>query len=190
MNIEVNYPNVGKPALFMAYFRKTLRYLLILAAITCPIVNLAVGGKLWCLVSVWVILGIWDILAKPDVIEYSLIRQTVKLTIYVCVLLVLIDQLLAPGWASFVVPIVGCASLIVTFVIFVSDLHTQMHNMMPMIWQILLALGFSGVTLAGWPEKSWPMIALGSLALLIVIIGVLTLHKEIWMELKKRFHVQ
>ena len=52
MNIEINYPNVGKPALFMAYFRKTLRYLLILAAITCPIVNLAVGGKLWCLVSV------------------------------------------------------------------------------------------------------------------------------------------
>ena len=34
------------------------------------------------------------------------------------------------------------------------------------------------------------MIALGSLALLIVIIGVLTLHKEIWLELKKRFHVQ
>ena len=100
MNIEYNYPSVGKPALFMAYFRKILRYVLIVAAITCPIVNLAVGGKPWCLVAVWVILGVWDIVAKPDVIEYSLIRQTAKVTIYVCVLLVLIDQLLAPGWAS------------------------------------------------------------------------------------------
>ena len=190
MNIEIIYPNVGKPALFMAYFRKVLRWLLIIAAITCPIVNLAVGGKAWCLVAIWVILGVWDILAKPDVIEYSLIRQTVKATIYVCVLLVLIDQLLAPGWASFVVPIVACGALIVTVVIFVSDIHTQKQNLMPLIWLVFLSLLLSGLTLAGWPERSWPMITLGALSLLLIIVGLITLRKEIWLELKKRFHIQ
>ena len=190
MNIEIIYPSVGKPALFMAYFRKVLRWFLIVAAVACPIINLAVGGQLWCLVADWVILGLWDILAKPDVIEYSLIRQTAKITIYVCVLLVLIDQLLAPGWASFVVPIVGCGALIVTVVIFVSDLHTQKQNMMPMIWMVLLALILSSVTLAGWPEKSWPMIALGGLSLLLIIVGSITLHREILLELKKRYHVK
>ena len=190
MNIETIYPNVGKPALFMAYFRKVLRWLIAIAIIACPIINLAVGGKPWCLVAIWVLQGLWVTLAKPDVIEYSLLRQTVKITIYVCVLLVLIDQLLAPGWASFVVPIVACGALIVAVVIFVSDLHTQKQNMMPLIWLVLLSLLLSGLTLAGWPERSWPMITLGSLSLMLLIVGLITLRKEIFLEFKKRFHIQ
>ena len=189
MNIEIVYPNVGRPALFMTHFRKVLRWVLALAMITCPIVNLAVHGKAWCLVAVWVMLGVWDILAKPDVIEYSLLRQTVKITIYVSILLVLIDQLLAPGWASFVVPLVLTAALVVSVIFFVSDLHTQKQNMMPMIWLILISLVLSGVNLAGW-ERRWPMIMLGSLSLLLTIVGLVVFHKEILLEIKKRFHVR
>nr|MCR5004871.1 hypothetical protein [Clostridiales bacterium] len=134
--------------------------------------------------------GAWDLFVSPDVIEYSLIRQTSKAILFIAVLQALIDQLLVPGWAGFVIPISGAAALILTAIFFAIDVHTQKQNMMPMIWLILLSLLFFGATFIGWPELNWPMIVLGSVAAVLAVLGLILFHKEVWLELKKRFHTQ
>lgn len=190
MNIEIIYPKVKKKTLFMTRLRQVLGLVFLAAVIACPIINLAVRGKAWSAVVVWAIFVIWNLVISPDVIEYSLIRQTSKAILFIAVLQILIDQLLVPGWAGFVVPICGAVALILMAIFFAIDVHTQKQNMMPIIWLILLSLLFFGTTFIGWPELNWPMIVLGSVASGIALIGLLLFHKEIWLELKKRFHIQ
>ena len=190
MNVEIIYPEVKKQDLFLMQLRKTLRWIFLLAMIACPIVNLAIGGKAWSVVVIWSILLVWNVLLSPDVIEYGLMRQGVKIVLFAVVLQILIDQLLAPGWAAFVIPLFGTASLLYTAAIFVSDIHTQKQNMMSMIWLIFLALIFFIMALIGWPELNWPMIVLGSTACLLTFFGVILFRKELLLEIRKRFHVR
>lgn len=190
MNIEIIYPEVKKKTIFLAHLRNALRWIFSTAIIACPIINLAVGGKAWSVVVIWAILGVWNLLVSPDTIEYSLIRQTVKAVLFLSVLGILIDRLLAPGWAGFVIPLLASAALLLTAIFFAIDIHTQKQNMMPMIWLILLALAFFIAAVIGWPELNWPMIVLGSVSSALTILGVVLFHKEIWLELKKRFHTQ
>ncbi len=190
MNIEIIYPEVKKRRMFMIWLRRVLSWVFLLAVIACPIVNIAVGGKAWSAVVVWAIFAVWNLFVSPDVIEYGLMRQGVKIIIFAVVLQILIDQLLIPGWAGFVIPLFGTAALVYTAIIFVSDIHTQKQNMMPMIWLIFLALLFFGMALIGWPELNWPMIVLGSTACLLTLVGVIVFHKELLLEIRKRFHIR
>ena len=190
MNVEMIYPEVPRHDMFLLKLRRVLRLVFLLAIIVCPIVNIAVGGKAWSAVVVWCILIAWNIFVSPDVIEFGLMRQGVKMVLFAAVLQILIDQLLIPGWAGFVIPLFGTGALIFTAVIFVTDIHTQKQNMMPMIWLIFLALIFFIMAQIGWPELNWPMIVLGSTAWLLTFLGVIIFHKDLLLELKKRFHLQ
>ena len=37
---------------------------------------------------------------------------------------------------------------------------------------------------------NWPMITMGSLALVMALSGIIALHKDIWRELTKRLHTR
>ncbi len=190
MNVDIIYPEIKKKVIFLTWLRKILNWVFLAAVIACPIINLAVGGKAWSVVAVWAVFGVWKMFVAPDVIEYSLIRQTSNAVILIAILFALIDQLLAPGWAGFVIPILGVAALVLTAIFFCIDVHTQKQNMMPMIWLILISFGFLLAALFGWSAMNWPIIVLGSVAGVIAIVGLIVFHKEIWLELKKRFHLQ
>ncbi|MGI6151449.1 MAG: DUF6320 domain-containing protein [Christensenellales bacterium] len=190
MKIEPAYPAVQKSRLAAERLRYILRWCFSVASYVCVIVNLCVGGVAWSLVVLWSLWCVWSIFVSPSLVEYNRISQTSKSLMDVCVLLILIDTILSSGWAHFVVPIVSFGSLIVIGVLFLSDLPKQKHNMMPMVW--LIAASFVAVigSLIGWPQMGWPMIVLGSTALLLLLVCIAVLRQDLLRELKKRFHTK
>lgn len=190
MKIKPAYPPVKKSSLAAERFRYVVRWCFSVASYVCVIVNLCVGGEAWSLVVLWSLWCVWSIFVSPSLVEYNRISQTSKTLIDVCILLILIDSVFYSGWAQFVVPIVCFGSLAIIGVLFLSDLPKQKHNMMPMVW--LIAASFLAViaSLSGWPRMDWPMVVLGSTALLLLLVCVAVLRQDLLRELKKRFHMK
>jgi membrane protein YdbS with pleckstrin-like domain len=105
-------------------------------------------------------------------------------------MLILINNLLAPGWAEFVVPIICFAGVFINGVFFLTNTKKQRQNLMPMIWAIAIALIAIIAALAGWPEMNWPIIALGSTGFALLVAAVIVLGKGIITEFVKRFSIK
>ena len=187
MKIEYTYPQLPKQKRIFLRIRNVMKYLLLIAALACLIVNYFVKGKAWSIVAVWSMWMFWNLILSPDVIELNLISQTVKILFYVCILLWLIDFFLASGWAIFVVPIVAFTGLIMTALFFLIDVNSQIQNSMPMIWLILISLAAVALCYFQLPEINWPIVVLGGVALAMLFAGVF-FHEAFMLELKKRFH--
>ena len=187
MKVEVTYPVIDKQSRLLYKIRNVIRYLCVLGALSCVIVNILVKGKAWSVVVVWSIWMAWSLLFSPDRIEFNFISQISKAIIYVCVLLLLIDVTLVHGWADFVIPIVLFSGLLAATGFFMSDIRSQMKNSMPLIWIMLLSLAVTGYMIVTRPHIEWPVFVLGGIALALLLV-FLFFHQEFILELKKRFH--
>lgn len=190
MKIKLTYPPAQQKRLAAERLRYILRWCFSVASYVCAIVNLCVGGPAWSLVVIWSLWCVWSMIVSPSLVEYNRISQTAKTLINACILLILIDTVFSSGWAEFVVPIVSFGSLIIIGILFLSDLPKQKHNIMPMVWLIAASLVAVISSLIGWPKLDWPMIVLGSTALLLLIVCVAVLRADLLRELKKRFHTK
>jgi len=190
MKIKSAYPPAQQKRLAAERLRYVLRWCFSVACYVCAIVNLCTGGPAWSLVVIWSIWCVWSMLISPSLVEYNRISQTAKSLMNACILLILIDTVFSSGWAEFVVPIVSFGSLIIIGILFLSDLPKQKHNIMPMVWLIVASFVAVISSLIGWPKLDWPMIVLGSTALLLLIVCVAVLRTDLLRELKKRFHTR
>ena len=191
MKIDIVYPQRTKKALQRSRIIKYCRPPFLLAAILCPILNLILGGNAWSVVVVWALWMVWSLTLSPDLVEYNRISQTIKLTEYACTLLILIDLFLVPGLAVDVVFIVCFSSLIVTALLFFSDLHKQKQNMLPMLLFTAVSMAASIIGLTLWKAKYlWPAMLAGLLALGLVIACYSILGRDFLLEFKKRFHTK
>lgn len=192
MKIKITYPEVSKKLFQRKRFLSIIRWPLILAALACVIVNLIVGGVLWCVVAVMGIYMLWHLVLNTDLIEYNRISQFIKATIYSCILMFLIDTFLGDGgWALDVISIVSFSSLIISGVLFYTDFNRQKQNMLPILFLILIALIWSVVGMFTALElQSWPLIVLGGIALLFLATIIITLRGDFIREIKCRFHLK
>lgn len=190
MKVDMTYPVPPKKQRWFERLRSIMRWVFVSAAIVCPVVNIWIGGKAWCVVVLWAMWSVWKAFLSPDMVELNLISQTVKALLYSVILLALIDMCLASGWALFVIPIVSFGALIVTAVFFFSDMNRQRQNTMPMIWLTLFSLVAFVASFSGWPVMNWPMMVLGGVALFLSCIGLIAFRKALLLELKKRFHIK
>ena len=187
MDIKITYPTPKMKD--YRYIINILRLCFLAASYICPIVNLFTGGKPWSLVVLWGLWFIWFLFISRDLVEYNRISQTAKSLVYTCILLILIDRYLAPGWASFVIPIVSFGALIVMGILFFTNIPKQKQNMMPMVWLIAASFAVTIIALLGWLNLNWPMVTLGSTAFVLLVVSAVILKKELLREIKKRFHV-
>lgn len=190
MEIKSAYPP-GPPRLNRrSKLRTVCGCCFLLAALACVIVNLCVGGKAWCAVAVWSLWMVWSTLLSPALVENNMISQNVRLMINICILLILIDLTISPGWASFVIPIVCFGMLVALGVIFFINVSKQKQNMMPMLWVIGGALLAAIWAMFGFSLRNWPIIVLGSTAAALLIATTVILRSQLLDELKKRFHLK
>lgn len=188
MQVDLIYPERTKRSRRIEKIGKILEWLSLAACIICPIVNYFVGGKWWSVVVIWSVYSFWSLVLSPDIVERNVISQTVKVIWKAAVLLWLIDFCLAPGWAEFVIPILGFSGLLFIAIIYIADYNKQRQNAMPMIWMFIFALIFSVSSLLGWLKLNWPMMVLGGTSSVLSILGAIAFHKDLSLELKKRFH--
>lgn len=191
MKIKITYPKVSPKIIKHQRLINFMKWPLLIAVVICPIINLITGGKAWSLVVLMSIYMAWDLVISRDLVEYNRISQFVKLITLISLLLITIDVFLAPGWALEAVPILIFSGLIVTSVLFFTDIERQKQNIFPFLFLILLSIFSSIVGLSFYHEKdSWPLTVMGAVALFLLITLSITLKENIINELKKGFSVK
>ncbi|CDA53153.1 unknown [Clostridium sp. CAG:533] len=191
MKIKITYPKVSPKIIKHQRLINFMKWPLLIAVIICPIINLIIGGKAWSLVVLMSIYMAWDLVISRDLVEYNRISQFVKLITLTSLLLITIDVFLAPGWALEAVPILIFSGLIVTSVLFLTDIERQKQNIFPFLFLILLSIFSSIIGLSFYHEKdSWPLTVMGIVALFLLITLSITLKENIINELKKGFSVK
>lgn len=191
MKIKITYPKVSPKIIKHQRLINFMKWPLLIAVIICPIINLIIGGKAWSLVVLMSIYMAWDLVISRDLVEYNRISQFVKLITLTSLLLITIDVFLAPGWALDTVPILIFSGLIVTSVLFFTDIERQKQNIFPFLFLILLSIISSIIGLSFYHEKdSWPLTVMGVVALFLLITLTITLKENIINELKKGFSVK
>ncbi len=191
MKIKITYPKVSPKIIKHQRLINFMKWPLLIAVVICPIINLITGGKAWSLVVLMSIYMAWDLVISRDLVEYNRISQFVKLITLTSLLLITIDIFLSPGWALEAVPILIFSGLIVTSVLFFTDIERQKQNIFPFLFLILLSIFSSIIGLSFYHEKdSWPLTVMGAVALFLLITLSITLKENIINELKKGFSVK
>ena len=191
MKIKITYPKVSPKIIKHQRLINFMKWPLLIAVVICPIINLITGGKAWSLVVLMSIYMAWDLVISRDLVEYNRISQFVKFITLTSLLLITIDVFLAPGWALEAVPILIFSGLIVTSVLFFTDIERQKQNIFPFLFLILLSIFSSIIGLSFYHEKdSWPLTVMGVVALFLLITLSITLKENIINELKKGFSVK
>ena len=191
MKIKITYPKVSPKIIKHQRLINFMKWPLLIAVVICPIINLITEGKAWSLVVLMSIYMAWDLVISRDLVEYNRISQFVKLITLTSLLLITIDVFLAPGWALEAVPILIFSGLIVTSVLFFTDIERQKQNIFPFLFLILLSIFSSIIGLSFYHEKdSWPLTVMGVVALFLLITLSITLKENIINELKKGFSVK
>ncbi len=191
MKIKITYPKVSPKIIKHQRLINFMKWPLLIAVVICPIINLITGGKAWSLVVLMSIYMAWDLVISRDLVEYNRISQFVKLITLTSLLLITIDIFLAPGLALDAVPILIFSGLIVTSVLFFTDIERQKQNIFPFLFLILLSIFSSVIGLSFYHEKdSWPLTVMGAVALFLLITLSITLKENIINELKKGFSVK
>ena len=197
MNINITYPELSKKRATREKLIRILRLPFVLSAFACPIVNIAVGGPAWSVISLFGLYMIWNLAVAIDLIEYNRTSQFIKFITYSIIMLILIDTLLTPDspWGAIVIPIVTFSGLVVAAVLFFTDFERQRHNLMPLlIIDILCLLAAAGMIIyiveSAVNMALWPYIVMGSVSLALLISLAFTLKGGFIAELKRRFHAK
>lgn len=155
------------------------------------IVNICVGGKAWSAIACWGLFMVYSLTISPDVIEFNRIRQSVKVAVYSCIMLILIDRFLVSGWAVGVVSIVCFAVLIGVCVLLYTDFERQRHNMLPIIIFAVITLVGSLIIFAVQKENViWQAIVALSLSVAVLIECLIIMKSNFKNEITKIFHVK
>lgn len=191
MKLNITYPPVAKRRLQRKKILSIMRWPIYFAAFICPVLNIVTGGKAWSLIVLMSLYMAWTLLLSPDLVEYNRISQFIKFITCSCVLLIVIDVFLAPGWAIEVVPIVCFCGLTIAGVLFFTDLERQKQNMLPMLLLIFITIVGSLVGLCLWHEESrWALAVMGAFSISLLVALTITLGSEFIRELRRRFHIQ
>ena len=197
MNINITYPELSKKRATREKLIRILRLPFVLVAFACPIINIAVGGPAWSVVSLFGLYMIWNLAVAIDLIEYNRTSQFIKFITYSIIMLILIDTLLTPDspWGTTVIPIVTFSALVVAAVLFFTDFERQRHNLMPLliidILCLLAAVGMIIYIVESTVDMAlWPYIVMGSVSFALLISLAFTLKGGFIAELKRRFHAR
>lgn len=191
MKIDITYPPAEKSGQWRRSMLAAVKWPMLAAAVICPIVNYFVGGKAWSVIVLVGLFAAWRFIFSIDLVEYNRISQIIKILTFACIILGLVDILLVPGWALFVVPIVCTVGLGVAALLFFSDLEKQEHNAFPFLLLIFYALAGSVVGLHyKHGDGRWTLMLMGAVAAGLLVLCIVIMGSGFFRELRRRFHLR
>ena len=189
LKVNIIYPYPEKDAQLRRKLILALKWPFLFAAYLCPIINLVTRGRAWSVIVLWSLWIVWSAAVSPALVEYNRISQFIKLIVNACILLILIDLLLSPGWAVEVVAIVCFSGLVVSGLLFFTDLERQKQNMLPMLLLTVICMIGAVVGLILWHgESRWALAMMGAFAFALLAGCFFVLGPDFKRELAKRFH--
>jgi len=190
MKVEITYPPRNVRNFQRHQIIGWAKWPFLFAAYICPILNIATGGPAWSVVVLWSLWIVWSFSLSPDLVEINRISLFVKFIANSSILLILIDTLLAPGWAVEVVAIVCFGGLAVVGALFFTDIGRQKQNMMPILLLVAVSIvsSISGMIIWRQHDGVWALVVMGAFALALLVAGAIVLGNDFIREIKKRFH--
>ena len=192
MHVKNTYPKVTKVSRDRKRMLNIVRWPFLGVAVAAPIINLCVGGPLWCIIVILALLFVWKMILSPDLVELNRISQSIKVTVWSSIVIATIDLLFINNrFALFVIPIVCFAGLTNCIVLFFTDLEIQKHNMLPLINFIFVSIIGSAIALHFYHgQESWPLIVLLGLSILSLLSLIIVLGQDFKIEMQRRFHIK
>ena len=191
MHVKITYPSVEKSKFGRQKLLRILRWPFWGVAIASTITNLCIGRPYWFIVVLMSLYIVWKLVFAIDLVEYNRMSQSIKVVLYSCLLLTLIDITLADVHAMLVVPIVCFSGITVCSVLFLTDFETQKHNMFPLILLMFFAILASAICLIFWPEyDNWPFIVLAAISAVMLIAFIVILGSDFRREMQRRLHIK
>ena len=187
MNPKIIYPLPDRQRKFYRYLRNYSRYAFIVSSLICLLVNYLVKGKAWSIIVVWSLFSIWRLFFSLRLVEFSIYGHAIKVTLYLVVLLILIDSLLAPGWAQTVVPIVLFAYFLIMIILYFVIYSRKQRHLLSVMMLGLLNLVMIPYSIHSWPIENWLAFAFEISSLVLFIIMTIVNWKDIKYEIKARF---
>lgn len=191
MKIKITYPSVDRSHLKRRRAIRILRWPFLIAAYACPIINIFTGGSAWSIIVLFALFMVWNLSIELDLVEYNRISQFIKTVIYSCVLIFLIDIILAPGWAAEVISIICFSALAVSGILFFTDLQRQKQNMLPMLLLIIGTMIWAVIDLSvsGYDGR-WTLIVMGAISIALLMATIIALGMDFLREIIKSIHMK
>ncbi len=192
MHVKNTYPKITKVSHDRKRMLNIVRWPFLGVAVAAPIVNLCIGGPLWCILVILSLWIIWKMVLSPDLVEFNRLSQSIKVTAWSSILIAVVDLLFVNNsFAIFVIPIVCFAGLTNCIVLFFTNLETQKHNMLPLLIFIFVSIIASLVALYFYHGKGdWPIFVLLGLSVLSLLSLIIVLGQDFKIEMKRRFHIK
>ena len=196
MKINITYPHIEKKTRSRRKMLQILKWPFIFLAIASLIVNICLyfctDSKIWWSpIAIVGLIMLWKLVFSVDLVEYNRISQFIKATIYSCIIIALIHYLITPIWALGILSSLGYGALIISGILFVTDLKKQKQNMLPMFFLIVITLAGSAVGFAFSDDTNlWTIIVLGSISVVLLTVCIVILRLDFIRELKKGFHIK
>ena len=192
MHVKNTYPKITKVSRNRKRMLNIVRWPFLAVSLAAPIVNLWIGGPLWCILVILTLVIVWKMILSPDLVEFNRISQSIKVTVWSSILIAAVDLLFVNNrFALFVIPIVCFAGLTNCIVLFFTDLEIQKHNMLPLINFIFVSIIGSAIALYFYHnEENWPLIVLFCLSVLSLLSLIIVLGQDFKIEMQRRFHIK
>lgn len=187
MNPRIIYPLPNRQHSFYRYLRHYSRIAFIFAGLVCLLINFLVKGKAWSIIVVWSLFSFWRLFFSLRLVEFSIYSHAIKIIFYLVVLLILIDSLLAPGWAQTVIPIVLFGYFLIMFILYFVIYSRKQRHLVSIMMLGVLNLVMIPYSIHSWPIDNWLAFAFGLSSLVLFIIMVIVNWKDIKYELQARF---
>ena len=192
MHVKNTYPKITKVSRNRKRMLNIVRWPFLAVCVAAPIVNLCIGGPLWCIIVILTLYAVWKMVLSPDLVEFNRISQSIKVTVWSCILIAAVDLLFVNNrFAMFVIPVVCSVGLVSCIILFFTNLEMQKHNMLPLINFIFVSIIGSLIALHFYHgEYSWPLIVLLALSVLFLLSLIIVLGQDFKIEMKRRFHIK
>ena len=189
-DMRIEYRGKDRSRTFSYNLKRVLKFIVFLAFFICPAVNWFTGTPWWSAVADCAMVFFWVEFLSRDVLENNTVNQIFRIGSFAIIETTLIGLLISRGWLSFVLPIIGFGTLILSGLFFLINLDRHRNSIMPLILELIIAMAAFIAVYFTTGHLNWPMITLGGLAFLMSASGIFVFHKDIWTELRKRFHTK
>lgn len=186
MDIKITYPPIEKRVLKRKKALTIIKWLILFAAVICLFVNIETGGRAWSLIVLVSLYMIWTLILFRSMVEYNRISQFIKFVLCLGVLLMAIDTALFP-----VIPIIFGSGLIISGILFFTDLEKQKKNMFPMLLLIIVTaiVAIIACCLCSGLVRT-AFLVMGYCSAILLVICIVTLKSDFIRQLRCRFHVK
>ncbi len=189
MKVNVVYPNKNVKEDLRRSIIYYAKFLFIIAAITCLVINILYPTSWWSTIVIWSLFLVWKLFFSPTLIENNRTSVAVQTSLHVAFLVVII-YLVYPSWPGLeVASLVVAGGLVITATLFFSNVARQKNNVFPLLIFALVAIIFGTIVFIYLYKRplGWAMIVAIGLSLAIILSTVIILRINIFREIKKRF---